>query len=97
MTLVPLNQASLRLGIDLKTLRRWLADAGLPLHADPQDARKKGVCVEHLHLLAQHHQRHLAPASAEPSLESASPLPLPASVLALPEAALGLAGTDHRP
>ena len=43
MTLIPLTQASSRLGIDLKTLRRWLADAGLPLHADPQDARKKGV------------------------------------------------------
>ena len=87
MTLVPLTQAALRLGIDAKTLRRWLADAGLPLHADPQDARKKGVPGEHLHLLARLHQRSLTPASAVPSAhEEASPVPLPAAVLALPEA-----------
>ncbi len=67
MTLVPLTQAALRLGIDLKTLRRWLSDAQFPLQSDPQDARKKGVRVEHLHLLAHHHQRCLTSASADPS------------------------------
>jgi hypothetical protein len=86
MILVPLTQASLRLGIDLKTLRRWLSDAGLSLHADPQDARKKGMCVEHLHLLAALHQRSLTSAAVEPSArQEASPVPLPAAVLALPE------------
>jgi thioesterase domain-containing protein len=86
MTLVPLTQATLRLGIDLKTLRRWLSDAQLPLQSDPQDARKKGVRVEHLHLLAHRHQRCLVPASPEPcAQESASSVPLPAAVLALPE------------
>ena len=86
MTVVPLTQASHRLGIDAKTLRRWLSDAQLPLHPDPQDARKKGVRVEHLHLLAKLHQRRLTPASPEPcAQESASPVPLPAAVLALPE------------
>lgn len=86
MTLVPLTQAAVRLGIDAKTLRRWLAQAQLSLHADPQDARKKGVRAEHLHLLAKLHQRRLTPASADPSAhEEASPVPLPASVLALPE------------
>jgi hypothetical protein len=87
MTVVPLTQASLRLGVDAKTLRRWLADAGLPLQPDPQDARKKGVRLEHLHLLARLHQRSLAPLCAEPSApQTASPAPLPAAVLALPEA-----------
>ena len=87
MTIVPLTQAALRLGIDAKTLRRWLADAQLPLHPDPQDARKKGVHAEHLHLLAQQHQRHLTPTSPDPSAhEAASPAPLPAAVMALPEA-----------
>jgi hypothetical protein len=86
MTMVPLTQASLRLGIDLKTLRRWLADAELPLQSDPQDARKKGVGAEHLHLLAALHQRSLTPAATEPSAhQQASPVPLPAAVLALPE------------
>jgi hypothetical protein len=86
MTVVPLTQASLRLGIDAKTLRRWLADAGLPLQPDPQDARKKGVRVEHLHLLANRHQRSLASLSREPSApEAGSPSPLPAALLAMPE------------
>jgi len=83
MILVPLTQASLRLGIDLKTLRRWLSDAGLPLHADPQDARKKGMCIEHLHLLAALHQRSLTSAAAEPSVHQETSLPT--AVLALPE------------
>ncbi len=86
MTVVPLTQASHRLGIDAKTFRRWLADAQLPLHPDPQDARKKGVSAEHLHLLAKQHQRSLAPLSASPSApEGASPAQLPAALLALPE------------
>ncbi len=86
MILVPLTQASLRLGIDLKTLRRWLSDAQLPLHTDPQDARKKGIGAEQLHLLAALHQRSLTSAAAEPPAhQEASPVPLPAAVLALPE------------
>ena len=86
MTVVPLTKASHRLGIDAKTLRRWLADAQLPLHPDPQDARKKGVPAERLHLLAHRHQRSLAALSTEPSApDAASPAPLPAAVLALPE------------
>ncbi|GAC1393200.1 MAG: hypothetical protein NVSMB38_20240 [Ktedonobacteraceae bacterium] len=84
MTVVSLTQASSRLGIDLKTLRRWLSDAQLPLQPDPQDARKKGVCVEHLHLLAHRHQRclTLVDSSAQEAPSSAT---LPAAVLALPE------------
>ncbi len=86
MTVVPLTQASHRLGIDAKTLRRWLADAQLPLHPDLQDARKKGVRAEHLHLLAHRHQRSLTSASPDLSApQAASPAPLPAAVLALPQ------------
>lgn len=80
MTVVSLTQASSRLGIDLKTLRRWLSDAQLPLHPDPQDARKKGVGVEHLHLLAHRHQRSLTSADS-----SAQEAPSSAALLALPE------------
>jgi hypothetical protein len=84
MILVPLTQASLRLGIDLKTLRRWLSDAGLPVHTDPQDARKKGIGADHLHLLAHRHQRSLT--SADSSAQEAPPsATLPAAVVALPE------------
>ena len=86
MTTVPLTQAALRLGIDPKTLRRWLTDAQLPLHPDPHDARTKGVHAEHLHLLAQLHQRHLTPSTADPSApEDVSPVPLPPALLALPQ------------
>lgn len=91
MILVPLTQACVRLGIDPKTLRRWLADARLPLQPDPQDARKKGVRLEHLHLLAQQHQRSLTPASPDlPAPEVAQSALFPAAVLALPETLEGL-------
>ena len=59
MTFVSVAQATRRLGIDAKTLRRWLADAQLALQSHPHDGRKKGVSAEDLHLLAQ-------PASAQP-------------------------------
>ena len=78
MTFVSVAQATRRLGIDAKTLRRWLAEAQIPLHRHPGDGRKKGVSGEHLHVLARLHQRSLAP------LPSEMP-PLPAALLALPE------------
>lgn len=86
MTVVSLTQACHRLGIDAKTLRRWLADAHLPLCSDPHDARRKAVSHEHLYLLARLHQRSLAPFSSEsPPPASDGPPPLPAALLALPE------------
>ncbi len=86
MIVVSVKEACHRLGIDAKTLHRWLADAQLSLQPDPQDARKKGVRAEHLHLLAHRHQRSLAALSTEPSApDAASPAPLPTAVLALPE------------
>jgi hypothetical protein len=76
-----------RLSIDAKTLRRWLAEAQLPLQNHPQDGRKKGVSSEHLHLLARLHQRSLVSLLSEPQdcVPDALP-PLPAALLALPEA-----------
>ena len=86
MTFVSVAQATRRLGIDAKTLRRWLADAQLPLPSHPHDGRKKGVSGEHLQVLARLHQRSLAPLPQEPPAPVASEgPPLPAALLALPE------------
>lgn len=86
MTFVSMAQATRGLGIDAKTLRRWLAEAQLPLHRHPSDGRKKGVSSEHLHLLARRHQRSLAPLPQEsPAATAGEGLALPAALLALPE------------
>ena len=65
MTFVSVAQACHRLGIDAKTLRRWLAEAQLPLQGHPCDGRKKGLSTEHLERLARLHQRSLAPLPQE--------------------------------
>lgn len=80
MTLVSLVQASRRLGVDSKTLHHWLAQAQLSVQHDPQDGRKKGISLEHLHLLARLHQRRLA---LEADLSA--PASGPADLLALPD------------
>ncbi len=86
MTFVSVAQATKRLGIDGKTLRRWLADAQLPLQSCPHDGRKKGMSGEHLQMLAHLHQRCLAPLPQEPSALVAGQEPgLSAALLALPE------------
>ena len=86
MTFISVAQATRRLGIDAKTLRRWLAEAQLALQSHPHDGRKKGVSAEELHLLAQRHQRSLAPLPQEPSAPGADELPaLGAARLSLPE------------
>ena len=91
MSFVSVAQASARLGIDAKTLHRWLAEAQLPLQRHPADGRKKGVSGEHLHVLARLHQRSLAPLSPEPPAPVASQVPpLPVALLALPEQLDGL-------
>lgn len=88
MTVFSVAQAARLLGIDAKTLHRWLADAHLPLSCYPRDARKKGIREDHLLTLARLHQRQIASLSAEPILPA--PLsphepPLPAGLLDLPE------------
>lgn len=86
MTFVSVAQASARLGIDAKTLRRWLAQAQLALHSHPHDARQKGLSAQELHLLAQRHQRSLAPLPQESPAPGAHELPAGgAALLALPE------------
>jgi hypothetical protein len=86
MTFVSLAEAIRHLGIDAKTLRRWLADAQLPLQCHPGDGRKKGVSREHLQELARLHHRSLAPVGEKAPTPNLDELPaLPAALLALPE------------
>jgi len=86
MTFLSLAQASRRLGIDAKTLRRWLADAQLPQQSCPHDGRKKGVSGDHLQVLARLHQRSLTPLPEVPPASIPAEAPeLSAALLALPE------------
>jgi len=86
MTFVSLAEATRRLGIDVKTLHRWLAEAQISLHSHPGDGRKKGVSGEHLQVLARLHQRSLTPLCEVPPVPVASPVPeLAAALLTLPE------------
>ncbi len=90
MTLISLTNCGRLLAIDAKTLRRWLAQAQLPVQAHPSDARIKGVTSGQLRLLATAHRRTLAalpeelpaPAPTEPPQE---PPPLPRERLELLE------------
>lgn len=86
MTFVSVAQAAHHLGIDVKTLHRWLCDAQLPLQSHPGDGRKKGMSAEHLQLLARLHQRSLASLPEVPPapVKSAVP-PLPTALLEMPE------------
>lgn len=83
MLFVSLADACRLLGIDPKTLRRWLALAHLCLQPHPGDGRKHGLSEDHLRHLACLHQRSLA---ALPHAEPAPPVPtaLPPELLALP-------------
>jgi hypothetical protein len=60
MTILSLADGCRQLGIDPKTLRRWLAQAPFTRQPHPQDARLTGLTVEQLRWLAQAHHRHLA-------------------------------------
>ncbi len=86
MTFISLADACRRLGIDAKTLHRWLADAQLALPCHPHDGRKKGVSDEHLQVLARLHHRRLASSQEEVPAELPCQMTaLPASLLSLPE------------
>ena len=86
MTFVSVAQASRRLGVDAKTLHRWLGEAQIPLHSSPQDGRKKGVSSDHLQVLARLHQRSLTPLPQVPPAPIPAEAPeLAAALLALPE------------
>ncbi len=79
MTLIALTECCRLLAIDGKTLRRWLAQAQLPVQAHPSDARCKGLTGDHLLLLASAHHRSLTglpqewPAPAPTAPPPASP------------------------
>jgi len=86
MTLVSLAEATRRLGIDVKTLHRWLAEAQISLHSHPGDGRKKGLSDPDLQTLARLHHRNAVSLSASPSVPVCSQMPpLPDALLAVPE------------
>jgi hypothetical protein len=61
MTLFPLTDCCERLSVDPKTLRQWVKQAGLPLHAHPTDARVKCLTLPQVQQLASSHGRTLQP------------------------------------
>lgn len=73
------------LGIDPKTLRRWLAQAQLSLSPHPTDARKQGLGELALREVARQHQRDL-PALPHSPLERPpdAVVSWPSALLALP-------------
>ena len=84
MTFISLSHASRQLGIDAKTLHRWLTQAQLAVQAHPRDARLKGLSGEQLEELARTHHRRLLDRPEHPP--AADPWPgLPADLLTLPE------------
>lgn len=86
MSILSVAQATRRLGIDAKTLHRWLAEAALAVQSHPSDGRKKGVSSDDLQTLARLHQRSLTPFSSEPPAPDATErLSWPTTLLALPE------------
>jgi hypothetical protein len=78
MTLIALTHCCHLLGIDGKTLRRWLAQAQLPVETHPSDARCKGLTSDQLLMLASAHHRRL----------SDLPAPWPASTPTAPPPAI---------
>lgn len=86
MTIIPVAECCRQLGIDAKTLRRWLLHAQLPLQRHPHDGRKKGVSNQHLQRLATLHHRAL-PALLEQGPALPAPgvaAPWPTELLTLP-------------
>jgi hypothetical protein len=79
MTFMSLADSCRHLGIDPKTLRRWLAQA--PFTLQPQDAHRIGLTQEQLRWLAQAHHRSLATLPQE--LPQSAPA-LSGEALALP-------------
>jgi hypothetical protein len=85
MTFLSVADACRHLGIDPKTLRRWLTHAHLSLQPHPGDGRKHGLREDHLRLLAHLHRRALPTLPPEPPAPvSAARPPLPAELFALP-------------
>lgn len=73
MDLFPLSHVGALLGVDPKTLRLWLHEAGLTAVPHPDDARQKCLSLTQVQHLAATHGRPLLPAFAA----SAPPPSLP--------------------
>jgi hypothetical protein len=86
MIFLSVADACQHLGIDPKTLHRWLTHAHLSLQAHPGDARKHSLSEDDLRQLVRLHQRALPlrPALPLAPLSTARPS-LPAELLALPQ------------
>jgi hypothetical protein len=83
MTLLPLTECCVLLGVDPKTLRLWLTSAHLSWSAHPTDARLKCLTSTHLHLLAQLHDRFLPdPLPGETGPSGSLPISPPSSTQA---------------
>jgi hypothetical protein len=67
MTLVPLTQCCLALGVDPKTLRLWLQAAQFSSCLHPADARLKCLTLPQLQQLAELHGRPLPCSKPGPS------------------------------
>ena len=75
MTLIPLTDCCLHLGIDPKTLRCWLKSAQLASCLHPSDARIKCLTAEQLAQLARLHDRRLPDPDDLAPLRSPDPPP----------------------
>ena len=62
MDLFPLSHVGALLGVDPKTLRLWLHEAGLTAIPHPDDARQKCLSLTHIQQVADIHGRPLPPA-----------------------------------
>jgi hypothetical protein len=62
MNLFPLSHVGALLGVDPKTLRLWLHEAGLTAVPHPEDARQKCLSLIQIQQLAATHGRSLPPA-----------------------------------
>jgi hypothetical protein len=95
MTLVPLTECCLCLGVDPKTLRLWLQTAQLAWCLHPEDARKKCLTLAQLQQLAQLHARPLPMTllhalACSPASEQSTVTPSPPSEQAQLHQQLGL-------
>src|ERR1700694_2824486 len=86
MLFVSLADACRHLGVDAKTLHRWLADAEVSLQCHSCDSAKKRVSQKHRQMLTHLHHRHLAGCEAPVPAQLSCEIPaLPADLLKLPE------------
>jgi|SRR5579883_3378781 len=77
MDLFPLSHVGALLGVDPKTLRLWLHEAGLTALPHPEDARQKCLSLTQIQQVAATHGRPLPPAFAPSTAPPSPSLPPP--------------------